>query len=116
MVLEAGMFISQGIWLWRVRHVRREAKKLGMTYDEYVDSNLSKKLSRTESLETIDLESGDAVPVEPISSPEKCVPKPSKDRAPQHMLDTSNTDAMNNSIPTMPEKAVIPNHNLDLQH
>ena len=59
MTLETGIFLSQAIWLWRVRHVRREAKKLGMTYDEYTDANPSKKLARTESLETVaDIEVG----------------------------------------------------------
>ncbi|KAF2029136.1 hypothetical protein EK21DRAFT_68206, partial [Setomelanomma holmii] len=53
MVLETGIFASQAIWLWRVRHVRREAKKAGMTYDEYVNKHPSKKLLRSESVETI---------------------------------------------------------------
>jgi hypothetical protein len=36
MVLETGIFVSQAVWMWRMREVRRQAKKLGLTYDEYV--------------------------------------------------------------------------------
>lgn len=53
MVLETGIFASQAVWLWRVRHVRREAKKAGMSYDEYTSKHPSKKLPRSESAETI---------------------------------------------------------------
>lgn len=53
MVLETGIFASQAFWLWRVRHVRREAKKAGMTYDEYIVENPSKKLPRSDSTETV---------------------------------------------------------------
>ncbi|KAH7081148.1 hypothetical protein BKA63DRAFT_503254 [Paraphoma chrysanthemicola] len=53
MVLETGIFASQAVWLWRVRHVRREAKKAGMSYDEYINKHPSKKLPRSESAETI---------------------------------------------------------------
>lgn len=61
MTLETGIFLSQAIWLWRVRHVRREAKKLNMTYDEYVKAYPSKKLERTDSSETIaDIEAAHA--------------------------------------------------------
>jgi hypothetical protein len=52
MVLETGIFASQAIWLWRVRHIRREAKAAGQTYDEYVAANPSKRL-RSESTETV---------------------------------------------------------------
>ena len=52
MVLETGIFASQAIWLWRVRHIRREAKAAGQTYDEYVAANPSKRL-RSESAETV---------------------------------------------------------------
>jgi hypothetical protein len=52
MVLETGIFVSQAIWLWRVRHIRREAKAAGQTYDEYVAANPSKRL-RSESAETV---------------------------------------------------------------
>lgn len=59
MLLETGIFASQAIWLWRVRHVRREAKEAGKTYDEYVAENASKKLPRSMSQETVvDLEAG----------------------------------------------------------
>ena len=53
MLLETGIFASQAIWLWRVRHVRREAKKAGKTYDEYIAENPSKKIPRPESSETV---------------------------------------------------------------
>ncbi|KAF3007467.1 hypothetical protein E8E13_004669 [Curvularia kusanoi] len=53
MLLETGIFLSQAIWLWRVRHVRREAKRAGMSYDQYVAENPSKKIPRSESAETI---------------------------------------------------------------
>ena len=53
MTLETGIFMSQAIWLWRVRHVRREAKKAGKTYDEYIAENPSKKIPRSESSETV---------------------------------------------------------------
>jgi hypothetical protein len=59
MVLETGIFASQAIWLWRVKHVRREAKKAGKTYDEYVAENQGKKLPRCGSEETfVDVETG----------------------------------------------------------
>jgi hypothetical protein len=53
MLLETGIFVSQAIWLWRVRHIRKEAKKVGKTYDEYVTENPSKKIPRYESSETV---------------------------------------------------------------
>ncbi|KAJ8113636.1 hypothetical protein OPT61_g4278 [Boeremia exigua] len=57
MLLETGIFMSQAIWLWRVRHIRREAKKAGKTYDEYVSENSSKDIPRSDSCETVvDLE------------------------------------------------------------
>lgn len=59
MLLETGIFVSQAIWLWRVRHVRAEAKKAGKTYDEYIAENPSKKLFASESSETfVDVEAG----------------------------------------------------------
>jgi hypothetical protein len=59
MVLETGIFASQAIWLWRVRHVRREAKKAGKTYDDFVKENQGKTLMRCGSEETfIDIETG----------------------------------------------------------
>ncbi|KAF2134710.1 hypothetical protein P153DRAFT_279030 [Dothidotthia symphoricarpi CBS 119687] len=53
MLLETGIFASHAIWLWRVRHVRAEAKKANLTYDEYVAQHPSKKLPRSDSAETI---------------------------------------------------------------
>jgi hypothetical protein len=83
MFLEAGIFVSQWIWLWRVRHIRREAKKLGKTYDEYIAEHPSKKLRRSESSDTIkDLEAFDCGTTandttEKLPFPEKCLTKPS---------------------------------------
>jgi hypothetical protein len=51
-VLETGIFVSQGIWLWRVRHVRREAKALGLGYDEYV-KRFPEKLPKSVSEESV---------------------------------------------------------------
>ena len=53
MLLETGIFASQAIWLWRVRHIRREAKKAGKTYDEYVAENPPEKFPRSELSGTI---------------------------------------------------------------
>lgn len=49
MTLESGIFLSQAIWLWRVRHIRKEAKKAGQTYDEFIAQHPSKKLDRSSS-------------------------------------------------------------------
>ena len=79
MLLESGMFISHWIWLWRVRHVRREAKKAGKTYDQYIAENPSKKLPRSESSESVpDLESGDSGSQGTVATPEKSVAAPSR--------------------------------------
>jgi hypothetical protein len=51
-VLETGIFVSQGIWLWRVRHVRREAKALGLGYDEYV-KRFPEKIPKSVSEESV---------------------------------------------------------------
>lgn len=82
MFLEIGIFASQAIWLWRVRHVRREAKEAGMTYDQYIEQHPSKKLARSGSVETIpDLEAGQETPESTapplIITPEKCKISPS---------------------------------------
>lgn len=53
MALETGIFASQAIWLYRVRHVRQEAKRKGLSYDEYVAKYPSEKLPRSESSETV---------------------------------------------------------------
>jgi hypothetical protein len=59
LVLETGIFFSQAIWLYRVRHIRAAAKKAGMSYDEYVATHPSVKLPRCESSETfVDIETG----------------------------------------------------------
>jgi hypothetical protein len=42
MVLETGIFLSQAVWLWRVRGVRREAKRAGVGYDEFVKAHPDK--------------------------------------------------------------------------
>jgi hypothetical protein len=59
MVLETGIFVSQAVWLWRVRKERSEAKKAGLSYDEYVAKHPEKKLPRSMSTETfVDVEAG----------------------------------------------------------
>lgn len=59
MVLETGIFASQAWWLWRVRRERREAKMLGLTYDEYVAKHPEKGLKKSDSIETfVDVEAG----------------------------------------------------------
>jgi hypothetical protein len=75
MALETGIFISQAIWLYRFRHLRREAKKCGKSYDEYVAERSPKQL--TPSTSVFDLEWGKAVvegtsKKEDIAAPEKC--------------------------------------------
>ncbi|KAF2728778.1 PQ-loop-domain-containing protein [Polyplosphaeria fusca] len=89
MFLEIGIFASQAIWLWRVRHVRREAKQAGMTYDEYIAQHPSKKLSRSGSVETIpDLEVGQELSDSTITPPEKCVTVPPQEPI---QMDTATT-------------------------
>jgi hypothetical protein len=51
--LETGIFVSQAVWLWRVRHVRKEAKARGLSYDEYVERFPEKKLVKTVSQESV---------------------------------------------------------------
>lgn len=98
MTLETGIFMSQAIWLWRVRHIRHEAKKLGMTYDEYVDAHPSKKLSRNASLETVaDVE---AAHTEEPAVPEKCF---SRTRENVSAEEPTNTNTENAPVP---EKAL----------
>jgi hypothetical protein len=59
MVLETGIFASQALWMWRVRHVRREAKALGLSYDEYVERFPERRGMVSKSEETIvDVEKG----------------------------------------------------------
>lgn len=77
MVLEMGIFVSQAIWLWRVRHVRREAKKAGKTYDEYIAEHPSKKLSRSPSSDSIvDVEAGHEKVDTTITKTEVCTEPP----------------------------------------
>jgi len=37
LVMEIGIGILQLIWLWRTRSVRREARKAGLDYDDFVN-------------------------------------------------------------------------------
>ncbi|KAF2680525.1 hypothetical protein K458DRAFT_392867 [Lentithecium fluviatile CBS 122367] len=72
MALETGIFLSQAIWLWRVRHVRKEAKMEGKTYDEYIAEHPSKKLTRSESGAAVaDVEAGHAASRETLVTTEK---------------------------------------------
>ena len=73
MFLETGIFLSQAVWLWRVRHIRREAKKAGKTYDEYVAETPAKKIPRCESSDTVvDVEACHE-PANQVNVPEKTV-------------------------------------------
>jgi hypothetical protein len=90
MFLELGIFLSQGIWLWRVRHVRREAKKAGKTYDEYVEQHPSKKLRPSASSESIvDLEAGDRISEATITPVEKCVTRAPREPAQPTITDST---------------------------
>ncbi|KAJ4352075.1 uncharacterized protein N0V89_007421 [Didymosphaeria variabile] len=106
MTLETGIFLSQAIWLWRVRHIRHEAKKLGMTYDEYIEAHPSKKLARKASSETV-------ADVEAAHTEETLLSEKSLSRAQQGAsvgqetdADTYNANAMTEGAPAVPEKAV----------
>jgi hypothetical protein len=91
MTLETGILMSQVIWLWRVRHIRHEAKKLGMTYDEYIEAHPSKKLFRNTSLETIvDVEAAHA---EEPSVPEKCHHRIPETASVEELMDANTNDA-----------------------
>ncbi|KAI9676101.1 MAG: hypothetical protein M1817_000844 [Caeruleum heppii] len=37
LLLETGIFLSHGLWLWRTRKARREAKLAGKDFDELID-------------------------------------------------------------------------------
>jgi hypothetical protein len=36
LVMEIGIGVLQIVWLWRTRSVRREAREVGLAYDEFV--------------------------------------------------------------------------------
>lgn len=36
MVLESGIFLCHALWLFRTRHLRKEAKRAGKSFDEYI--------------------------------------------------------------------------------
>jgi hypothetical protein len=100
MVLETGIFASQAIWLWRVRHVRKEAKKAGKTYDEFVKENQGKKLMRCGSEETfIDVETG-------VAGKTTDVEKASATR--EECSDVTMTAAAADAIPTLTTTRISP--------
>ncbi|KAL1596395.1 hypothetical protein SLS60_009041 [Paraconiothyrium brasiliense] len=108
MTLETGIFLSQAIWLWRVRHIRHEAKKMGMTYDEYVDARPSEKLARDASSETVaDVE---AAHTEETSLPEKSLSRPQRGASAEQQTDTDTytytANAVTEETLAVPEKAV----------
>lgn len=41
--MEIGIGVVHLIWLWRTRKIRREAKKVGMDYDEYIGNDKDDK-------------------------------------------------------------------------
>lgn len=57
MALETGIFVSQAVWLWRVREVRREAKRVGLSYDEFVAKHPERSMS-TATIGEVDVEAG----------------------------------------------------------
>lgn len=59
MVLETGIFVSQAVWLWRVRDVRREAKRVGLSYDEYVKKYPERAMSEA-TVGDVEVGRGDA--------------------------------------------------------
>jgi hypothetical protein len=101
MVLETGIFASQAIWLWRVRHIRAAAKKAGMSYDEYIEKHPSSvKLPRCGSEETfVDVETG------PQSDTEKAKTTEETDAAVTATA-TENL-ATTEDIPRLPPTAVM---------
>lgn len=108
MFLELGIFVSQFIWLWRVRHVRRAAKKAGKSYDEYIAENPS-KLVRSESTETVsDLEACHVKSDDGVAPLEKCKTKPLKVSLDvnTNMVVTPDDQTHNSHQP--PEKAATP--------
>jgi hypothetical protein len=76
MFLELGIFASQAIWLWRTRHIRREAKAAGKTYDEYIAAHPSKKFPRSESSDSIANVEAFHTEKEVIQAPGKCKTAP----------------------------------------
>ncbi|KAF1953435.1 hypothetical protein CC80DRAFT_551478 [Byssothecium circinans] len=117
MSLETGIFLSQAIWLWRVRHVRREAKKAGKTYDEYVTEHPSKKLARSKSANTlVDVEASHshAESTEILTHPKESVEKPAISASlEERMSTTENVDEnadkkMIEATVSMPEKTAQP--------
>lgn len=98
MLLETGIFASQAIWLWRVRHIRAEAKKAGKTYDEYIAENPSKKLFASESSETfVDVEAGNEK-----RSASTCTEKTAISQH-EHMLATPSDATPKDATATSPE-------------
>ena len=115
MALETGIFLSQAIWLWRVRHVRREAKKAGKTYDEYVAEHPSKMLTRSNTTETVvDLEAGhdNTVSTEALASPGKSAEKPTTHATVNEgeitTAEVVDENAINTTSVPMPEKVAQP--------
>jgi len=111
MFLELGIFISQFIWLWRVRHIRRAAKKAGQSYDEYVAENPSKTLARSEPSETMtDVEAFNTKKQEQVGAalPEKCKLKPAtlnlKIDMPEHGIPKNKTNELQQSL----KKVAVP--------
>ncbi|KAI8937895.1 hypothetical protein NX059_005580 [Plenodomus lindquistii] len=110
MLLETGIFASQAIWLYRVRHIRREAKKAGMTYDQYVAANPSKKLPRNDSTDTIvdaDVEAGQSSRESTACNEKQSTQTP--DTASRSGSDATmvELEGSRSVTPQVPEKAVL---------
>jgi len=75
--LELGIFISQFIWLWRTRHIRKAAKKAGKTYDEYIaekpsPSPSSTDLEKSQEKKDVEIESNCSNNTTNIVMPPRC--------------------------------------------
>ena len=104
LILEVGIFASQGIWLYRTRRVRKAAKEAGMTYDEFVEATGSKE--KTTSDET--------------PPPSRALHVPAMSHVPQEdMASSTPVDATKNATDASKalamvdvEKAIPPAHQL----
>jgi hypothetical protein len=116
MVLETGIFASQAIWLWRVRHVRAEAKKAGKTYDEYIAENPSKKLLASESSETfVDVEAGNEKRSASVSTEKPATSQHEHILATPDDAPTTSTEPLAEALQTPPAAVLKPSGSGALQ-
>ena len=53
LIMEIGIWGLQIIWLWRTSNVRREARKVGLAYDDFVSLQGTKNGTTQEKSETV---------------------------------------------------------------